>query len=259
MHWPFAGPILILSVIVCLIPLLLLIIDVVINYKSVKTSYGYSYLLILLPSLLFLQTNLGIFYKDINSKDMIALKQTDDHRQLYCNRQDKINCLFIERNFKEDSLITKIYKTTEELLSLIDETRNKLIASTGGYIEGDKNGMYKGAREKTTVEVMMVGASKNGRAYELKSVLEAYTSLLNKNIADNAFLIIPIALDAKDDPVVTDWDLKRKDFASLNFSEVTMLQALSKLSQLELEVIIAEKDFLLYYQSTHKEIPPTNN
>ena len=254
MHWPFTGPIIILGMVASGIPLIFFIMDVIINYRKTKTSYGYSYLIILLPAFVFIQTNIGKFFSDGNPNDMIVLKQTDDHRQFYSSIQDQKNSLFIERNFEKDTLVTKIHKTTENLLSFIYETRKKLITSTGGYINGDWFRMYKGAEEKITVEVFMVGSqgSGHGRAYRLKNMLDSYCSLLNQNIPDSSFRITLMALNAKVDPSVLDPTLKRKDFAELNFSNVNMLQAMNRLSQFELEVIIAEKEFLLYYQSTHK-------
>jgi hypothetical protein len=250
MHWPFAGPILIIVLIANLIPLILSVIDILMNFKTVKTHYGYSYLIILLPVFLFIPFNLGRITQERTSPEMIALKAIDDHTKNYCYSQAKKNRTFIDKFLKDDSLISKINKETERCTHYIRYVKQGLIDYTGGFKDADNIEMYQNARDRSMTHSYLFGISTP--AYTIKKELENYVGLLNANIDISSSKIDPIAPAPKDDPTIKNEDLKGKDFAELNFERVTMLQALNKLSQLELEVTMAEQQFLLYYQSTHE-------
>jgi hypothetical protein len=259
MHWPFAGPILLLSMLMSAIPLLIFILDVILNYKKIKTSYGYSYLIILLPAFVFIQSNLGKFISDGSSRDLMVLKNLDDHKQ-YCAHKltSNLNTIVAE-NFKNDTAINNVHSETIKTIEYINKLRRNLINTTGGYEEGSRS--YVGAKEKTAVELILVGAEgpKSGRGYDLKKKLDHYIHILNKRIIDSVSRIRFIALDGKDDPSF-ETQYTKSDFAELQFKDINMIQAMNKLSQLELEVLMAEQQFLLYYQSNSgKNAPATNN
>lgn len=58
MHWPFAGPLYILTMLVSVICALYIAFDAFANYRKTKTTYGAQYLLLILPSIIFIQSRM---------------------------------------------------------------------------------------------------------------------------------------------------------------------------------------------------------
>jgi gliding motility-associated protein GldM len=152
----------------------------------------------------------------VSSAIMEKFKFLDDSLQYANEEADKGNIKF-ERNIekvviengnkpKDVAVLNKakaVRKEAEEIKTYIDKLRAEIVTVTGGYEDGDKTKMYKGAKEETAVEVMMVGPSKNGRGYELKKEMNKFSDDLS---AVTGTKYPHIALDAKDDKRITSED-----------------------------------------------------
>ncbi len=139
----------------------------------------------------------------------------------------------------------KVRKEAEEVKKYIDDLRNEIIKTTGGLeTPEDPQSMYKGAKEETAIEIMMVGGNKNGKGYALKKEINAFVDDLNK-VMNGKKTFEYIAKDAKDDKrIPAKSEQKRKDFAELNFAQTPMVAAMATLSNLESEVLKHESDAL---------------
>jgi len=73
---------------------------------------------------------------------------------------------------KQAATAAEVRKETEAMLSYIETIKTDLVTKTGGVDEGH-GGLYTGAKEEGLVEETMIGASNNGKGYELKAKLEA--------------------------------------------------------------------------------------
>ncbi|HXA01356.1 MAG TPA: gliding motility protein GldM [Cytophagaceae bacterium] len=190
----------------------------------------------------------------VSSAIMEKFKFLDDSLQFANANADDSNTK-IERNIekvvteggnkpKDVAVLTKakaVRKEAEEIKKYIDDLRAKIIKETGGYIDNDPKAMYTGAKEETAVEVMMVGASKNGLGYQLKKEMNQFSDDLSKVTGIN---YPHIALDAKDDKRISSEDQKRKDFSELNFAQTPMVASMAVLSNMEAEVLKQETDAL---------------
>lgn len=134
------------------------------------------------------------------------------------------------------SQATDLRKSTEELMTYINGLKDQIINEAGGGIDPETGGI-KNLAEEEKVASLMVGASKNGKGYELRTKLDAYVAALKPFLPANAE-IPSLALDAKDDPAMANTDAitKSKDFAELNFSQTPVPAALASLSQKQAEI-----------------------
>jgi len=190
----------------------------------------------------------------VSSAIMEKFKFLDDSLQFANTNADESN-IKIERSIekvvaengnkpKDVTVLKKaqaVRKEAEEIKLYIDKLRAEIIEATGGYEDGDKTKMYKGAKEETIVEVMMVGSAKNGKGYELKKEMNKFSDDLS---AVTGTKYPHIALDAKDDKRITSEDQKRKDFSELNFAQTPMVASMAVLSNMEAEVLKQETDAL---------------
>jgi gliding motility-associated protein GldM len=84
----------------------------------------------------------------------------------------------------------------------------------------------------------MLGANKNGKAYELKKKLDGYIKFINEN-SNTKFA--PLALDGKEDPLFkNNPDQRNKDFAELNFGQTPLVASLAILSEYQSRVSTME-------------------
>jgi len=198
---------------------------------------------------------LALLALQVSSAIMEKFKFLDDSLQ-YANDESKKNA---ERSIKNinklvsdngnkasDKAIldkaTLVHEATEKIVATINETRNALIAKTGGYeVEGDKSSMFKGAKSETEVEELMVGGAKNGKAYELKNSINAYCAELEKITGEK---FPPLALDGKEDRRITEVQQKSKDFAELNFAQTPMVASMAVLSNLQAEILKYDNEAL---------------
>lgn len=65
------------------------------------------------------------------------------------------------------------------IVSEIDAIKTKLIEEAGGGIDPE-TGKVKNPNEEDKVAIYMIGPSKNGKAYELKSKLNSFADRMNK-------------------------------------------------------------------------------
>jgi gliding motility-associated protein GldM len=140
-----------------------------------------------------------------------------------------------------------VRKEAAEIKKYIDDLRNEIITSTGGLEDPEDNtSMYKGAKEETAIEILMVGGNKNGKGYLLQKEINQFCDDLNKVMSGKKTFDY-IAKNAKDDKrIPTKSEQKSKDFAELNFAQTPMVAAMATLSNLEAEVLKHESDALSY-------------
>lgn len=130
----------------------------------------------------------------------------------------------------------KIRNRTDSLTAYIEAIKKALIEKTGGF---DSDGNMVGAKEETKVETYMLGASKNGKAYELKQKLDKHIEWMNQF---NMIQFKSIALSGKEHPVYKNKEEQQhKDFAELNFAQSPLVASLATLSELESNIINIER------------------
>lgn len=145
------------------------------------------------------------------------------------------------RNTAADVAVLKqseeIRERTKQMIDYLRGVRDKLVTAT----ENTKGkNEYKNMSAEDKVAITMLGGKKNGAAYEMKNKLNEYSSYI-KSFVPSAE---PLALDAKDDKMVTDPEQRSKNFAELNFENTPLVAALATLSQKETEVLKYESDAL---------------
>jgi len=190
----------------------------------------------------------------VSSAIMEKFKFLDDSLKLANTAADAGNDKF-ERNIekvvtengnkpKDVAVLEKakaVRKEALEIKNYIDKVRQMLIDTTGGYEDGDKTKMYKGAKEETLIEVVMIGGNKNGKGYALQKEINAFCADLTKVTGDK---YPSLALDAKEDKRVSSEEQRRKDFSELNFGQTPMVAAMAVLSNMEAEVLKYESEAL---------------
>lgn len=142
----------------------------------------------------------------------------------------------------------EVRKEAHEIKVYIDDIRDQIVKATGGL---EEDGSWKGAKEETAVEVLMIGPGKKGKGYEMQSKINAFCDYLNslklkEGEGPNAKIRVfeKIAKDAKEDPRITSKEQKNKDFAELSFGQTPMCAAMAVMSVLESEVLKYESDAL---------------
>ena len=145
------------------------------------------------------------------------------------------------RNTAADVAVLKqseeIRERTKQTIDYLRGVRDKLVTAT----ENTKGkNEYKNMSAEDKVAITMLGGKKDGSAYEMKNKLNEYSSYIQKFVPSAGAL----ALDAKEDPMVTDPEQRSKNFAELNFENTPLVAALATLSQKETEVLKYESDAL---------------
>ncbi|QNH61964.1 gliding motility protein GldM [Hymenobacter sediminicola] len=145
------------------------------------------------------------------------------------------------RNTAADVAVLKqseeIRERTKQMIDYLRGVRDKLVTAT----ENTKGkNEYKNMSAEDKVAITMLGGKKDGAAYEMKNKLNEYSSYIKTFVPGASAL----ALDAKDDPMVTDPEQRSKNFAELNFENTPLVAALATLSQKETEVLKYESDAL---------------
>ncbi len=127
----------------------------------------------------------------------------------------------------------KVRELANAMIGELDGLKQEVITAGGGLNE---QGNIKNLSEEEKVAILMVGGNKNGKAYALKTKLNAYVDNLKK-FGDAGTVLTPLALDAKDDPSGKSFpDQNTKDFAEFNFAQTPVPAALAVLSQKQAEV-----------------------
>lgn len=201
---------------------------------------------LVLTALLALQVSSAIIQK---------FKFLDDSMQ-YANKssiknntdtQKKIEKAVVDGGGKDKAVLDKanlVRTETSKILKVMNDLREEMITVTEGR---EEDGSYKGAKEETKIEIMMVGpeGSKKGKGYELQKQLNGYAQELSTIVGAKDLPYKPLAIDAKDDPMFQkDKEQNRKDFAELNFAQTPMVAALAVLSTKQAEVLKLETQAL---------------
>jgi gliding motility-associated protein GldM len=192
----------------------------------------------------------------VSSAIMEKFKFLDDSLQFANGNADKGN-IRIEKSIEKivteggnkpkDVLVLQkaqqVRKEAAQIKEYLLKTRKNIIEITGGYEDNNPEGMYKGAKEETQIEVLMVGAQPGkGEGYKMKDEINKYCDDLSK-VTGKQYK--HIALDAKDDDRISKKsEQKKKDFAELNFAQTPMVAAMAVISNLEAEVLKHETDAL---------------
>lgn len=138
-----------------------------------------------------------------------------------------------------------VRKLTADIIGELDGLKQQIITEAGGGT--DESGNIKNLSEEEKVAQIMVGTTRNGKAYALKNTLNAYTDNLGK-IANAKYT--PLAMDGKDDPISSrSIEQRKKDFAELNFAQTPVPAALAVLSQKQADVRRLEGQALDYLAS----------
>ncbi|MEO1052606.1 MAG: gliding motility protein GldM [Bacteroidota bacterium] len=213
------------------------------NETPRQKMIGLMYLV--LTALLALQVNSTVLDKfshiDDNLQNSASISRKDNDRLLQLIRKGVLD----RGNKAEDQILVKnamsVIEETDKVIEKIESMRNEIISITGGV---NDDGQYKGAAETEKIANFALGGgdSKNGEAYELKSLLDQYVANMNKLYPD---LNLPrLALDASEIDLYKNSDHKNKDFAQLNFEDTPMVAALAVLSEMKNEVMKVEEKAL---------------
>jgi gliding motility-associated protein GldM len=198
---------------------------------------------LVLTALLALQVSSALIYKFQYLNDSLE-KTTGETKETNNDKLQSIAIAVKNRGNKADEVqimedAQSVSQKSQELISFIDNLKKELVLRTGGHAE---DGTLKGAREETEVEVMMIGAAKDGKAYDLKQKLNDFVKFVNER-SDKKFG--PLALDASDDPPLkNNPDQRNKDFAELNFGQTPLVAALAALSEIESRIVGIEAHVL---------------
>lgn len=167
----------------------------------------------------------------------------------------------VKESGKQEEVLTmseELRKKTATVLAEIDAIKKGLIEATDGYTDETKDlpesqRVYVGMKDtdKTSTFLLGSGEKKDGKAYELKKILDGYVKYvndLNKKVAAIRELPVPkdkpsLALDAKDDPMFKDdKDRSGQDFAHVNFDHTEMIASMAFLSERQSNVANLETD-----------------
>lgn len=139
----------------------------------------------------------------------------------------------------------EVRKITAELDNYVAGLKQEVINAGGGF--DPETGGVKNPSEEEKVAILMVGANKNGKGYELKKKLNEFAVQLQK-LGDPSAKFPDLAVDASQDPALakTDVTTRKKDFSELYFAQTPVPAALAVLSQKQSEVRRLESQVLEY-------------
>lgn len=198
---------------------------------------------LVLTALLALQVSAAIIQKFQfldTSLMSVNTKTTEENSTL----RSKIETIVKQEGNKDSAIVNEansVRTQSSEMVKYINELRAHLIKETGGMDDDGKS--YKGAKEETKVEEIMVGpeGSRKGKGYELETKLNNYATFLRKYEPG----VPKLALSGKEDPTFSkDPDQRNKDFVELNFAQTPMVAALAVLAQKESEILKYENEVL---------------
>lgn len=182
----------------------------------------------------------------VSSALLEKFRLLNNSMELSSNAANKVNANTVESirkkvedggNRADEVVIIKqaeeVRKVAGAMVAEIDEIKNKITNEAGGGINPE-TGKVQNPNEEDKVAVYMIGASKNGKAYDLKNKLNGFVEQMNKVGGRN---FPSLALDANEDPLTKkDPEQNNKDFAALNFEQTPVPAALAVLSQKQSEV-----------------------
>jgi gliding motility-associated protein GldM len=185
----------------------------------------------------------------VNSAILLKFKFLDDSLSAINGKVSKANDGTVKgikaqveknRNQSKDLAVLKqseeVRSETQKVIAYLAGVRQQLLEKT----ENKGKNEFKNMSAEDKVAELMLGASQDGVGYKMKGELNKYSNYI-KQFVPNAG---PLALDAKEDPMVTEKEQKNKNFAQLNFENTPVVAALAVLSQKEAEVLKYESDAL---------------
>ena len=193
---------------------------------------------LVLTALLALQVSNTVLDKFMlidESLSQSASLSRSENQQLMRQIQDAVAK---RKNKAEDlryqTLAEELMQETEKVIQEIEGFRQEIIDATGGI---DEEGNYVGANSDSEVMSIALGPgdSREGRAYSLKEILDAYRTKVNS--LDTALAVAPLALGADEIERYQGTEHANKDFARLNFQNTPTVAALAVLNQIKTEVI----------------------
>ena len=191
---------------------------------------------LVLTALLALQVSSEIINKfDLMNKSLekSANEATDANQKRIVSMQDVISK---QGNRAEDVAILKqaqeVKTRSAEMINYLEGIKKEMVQRSGGIKQ--ETGGYTNPSAETEMEALMIGATKNGKGYEVREKLNSFTSYLSSVTKQE---MPPLALDAKDvASLKNDPAQKNKDFAELNFAQTPMVASLAVISQKQNEV-----------------------
>lgn len=137
-----------------------------------------------------------------------------------------------------------IRKQTGDLISYVEGLKSE-IKDAGGGVDPE-TGMIKNAAEEEKVAILMVGDSKKGKGYELKTKLDQYVADLQKYMPDGTNF--GTLTYGGENPQLQNAgpSITGKDFAELNFAQTPVPAAMATLSQKQSEIRRLEGEVLDY-------------
>ncbi|SFQ33246.1 gliding motility protein GldM [Hymenobacter arizonensis] len=195
---------------------------------------------LVLTALLALQVNSAILLKfkfiddsllSVNDKTSVAAEGTVKGIQAAVTKN---------QNTARDKAVLaqseEIRQKTKEMIAYLRGIREQLYKATNNTPTEFKN-----MSGEDKVAITMLGGKKNGIAYtSLQPKLNEYAQYMKQFVPDAS----PLALDAKEDPRVTDKSQRTKNFAELNFENTPVVAALATISQKETEILELEAEAL---------------
>jgi len=186
MHWPFAGPIFIISMTSVIICGIAVSGFYLVEKISDKKPSPIPYLFLLIPFLFFIVTSVTRMFLVENSlQETMANKMLARHAdiELLITKQEDLNNM--HNYFKDPNslastdTISQVYSTTLLLGDLLESIESRLEEMSGGRGE---NGELNGKTETTSVEIYLNGTvgSENGYAYKLEEKMIEYYSLIGQ-------------------------------------------------------------------------------
>lgn len=175
----------------------------------------------------------------INQKTLLSIQKavTDNG-----NRADQVAIVNQAKSVRE---------ITAQINSEIETLKAELIEKAGNGPKDPNNPSIgvKNPNEEDKVAILMIGATKNGKAYQLKSKLNDFVGKVNSYLPAS-MKQGSIGLDGKEDPnTKNNPEQNRKDFGELNFANTPVPAALAVLSQKQSEVRRIEGEALKYLAS----------
>lgn len=134
---------------------------------------------------------------------------------------------------------------TNKILDYIAGVKAELI---GENVPEEGSVMPTNAKDNETTNIVMLGATKNGKAYELEGMLNTYIDNVNKikkDIDKKSKPLAKIALNGAEDPITKDDPSHSSyDFAQVNFEETPVIAALAVLSNFQSKVSTIEGEII---------------
>ena len=142
-----------------------------------------------------------------------------------------------EKDVKVLNTAQQVRQATQEILEYTDGVKVEMMELAGGEEEG-KPGHPKDAQNIDVIANMMIKNKGGAKGKELKEKLNDYPRFLTQIMGEEYALL---AFDGKDHPAYKDdKEQRRKDFATLQFSNAPVAACLATVSQFQTEIMAYE-------------------